>query len=967
MALENIDIQNAYLYLKSYAYHENLNLFLKQRVAKFETEQNLDETFTKIKKVLTNENLEDYDRFNEWLDQISLHIIPKNIDITDNGEKSTFISNITEFENYNVQKVNYLINAPIELHIIEILWCMYVGPALEKKISKDTYGNRLNISFIHNTSKKFNKIGNEIFKKYIDQYNKWREGAIDIANKISKDGDNVLLLSLDLKSYYYNIDINYEEITIETEKFYEKNTNEYLLSKRLINILKKINNTYNNKLKPYIEVTHPENLENNKIPIGFASSGIISNWYLLKFDTLISKKVRPSYYGRYVDDMIFVFKNPDFNEINPVESLFENYFKDLINIDNGLYNLHIKNHTIPLQKEKLLMQYYDKDHSIAGLEVFRKNLDERSSAFDFLSNECIHEELNRYSYQLLHKNSKNNIYNFIGLGLNEFGLSKYLSSHITAHRLSKFDQNNTITPQLETFFKGYSALDLYRMWEKIYQYSVVTQNYNFVLYFYNYLKNQIQKINHTNENIMNKLTNDLLYFNNLAISINFALLDILEYKNHFDSQMTKKKFKVTKNKIENLINSDNTLHEYSWQFRKSNLIRHHLVGWPLANYSNYSGDLTCEKTFNNDEIFKIDDQKLKFSPRFIHYDEWQIFKLSQHFLSPKINLVQWFNESKSSYEKDLFNNEKLPINLTKNTLNSNIIKSELHIIENKKQSNIKLAIGNFVVDENDISSALRKDQSPNIEIKRQEKLFNILKSSLSEKSDILIMPEVSVPISWLPFLISFSRKYQIGLVFGLEHWVSKNRAYNLIIEALPFKISDTYNSCALMARIKNHYAPAELKLLNDLRIEPGNIQIQPQVYYHKVSWRGVTFTTYNCFELSDISHRVLFKSEIDLLFACVWNKDTNYYHHILESAVRDLHCYTVQANTSQYGGSCVLRPTKTESKTMLYVKGGENPCVLTTSLNISALREFQFKSSPNHNDTYKHLPPGYNNDLVLKR
>ena len=171
----------------------------------------------------------------------------------------------------------------------------------------------------------------------------------------------------------------------------------------------------------------------------------------------------------------------------------------------------------------------------------------------------------------------------------------------------------------------------------------------------------------------------------------------------------------------------------------------------------------------------------------------------------------------------------------------------------------------------------------------------------------------------------------------------------------------------MTARIKNHYAPAELEIINNLRLTEGKPKSASKIFYHKVLWRGIAFATYNCFELSDITHRVLFKSEIDLLIACVWNKDTNYYQHILESAVRDLHCYTVQANTSQYGGSCILRPTKTENKTMLYVKGGENVCILTTQLDIKQLREFQYKSKPSSKDEFKHLPPGYDCEAVLQR
>jgi hypothetical protein len=52
---------------------------------------------------------------------------------------------------------------------------------------------------------------------------------------------------------------------------------------------------------------------------------------------------------------------------------------------------------------------------------------------------------------------------------------------------------------------------------------------------------------------------------------------------------------------------------------------------------------------------------------------------------------------------------------------------------------------------------------------------------------------------------------------------------------------------------------------------------------------------------------------------------------------------------------------------MLYVKGGDNSCVLTTKLDIKGLRDFQYKSKPGSKDYFKHLPPGYDSEAVLNR
>jgi hypothetical protein len=52
---------------------------------------------------------------------------------------------------------------------------------------------------------------------------------------------------------------------------------------------------------------------------------------------------------------------------------------------------------------------------------------------------------------------------------------------------------------------------------------------------------------------------------------------------------------------------------------------------------------------------------------------------------------------------------------------------------------------------------------------------------------------------------------------------------------------------------------------------------------------------------------------------------------------------------------------------MLFNPTRHNTCVLTVGIDVEALRSFQFKSKPNEKDKFKHFPPGYNNEDVLKR
>ena len=130
-------------------------------------------------------------------------------------------------------------------------------------------------------------------------------------------------------------------------------------------------------------------------------------------------------------------------------------------------------------------------------------------------------------------------------------------------------------------------------------------------------------------------------------------------------------------------------------------------------------------------------------------------------------------------------------------------------------------------------------------------------------------------------------------------------------------------------------------------------------------WKGIYFSNYNCYELANIEHRALFKSKVDLLFASEYNNDVNYFSNIVETVSRDVHCYFVQANSSDFGDSRITAPKKTEEKDILRLKGGENNVVLLGKIDVKKLREFQ-KTRVFGQDTnsFKNTPPDFNHDDI---
>ena len=1005
-------VEQAYLYLKSYAYHENLNFFLKQKIAEFECDS-FDERIKELSRLLRRQNFTTSPAFKNWLESVSFRLLPKSVSKPEDrngngGEDGLLISNVTSSSEYHV-KVNYFINAPVQLHIIEVLWCLVVGPLMEEDLDECCYGNRLHSSAKNFTRQKNTGNFTTLFRLYAKQYSSWRDRALKVAKEISNKDEDVALLSLDFKSYFYEVNLDFEKIVNRIEKAFEDDDRLRGIALKLTDSLRKIFSAYREKTASLLKSTHPECGGKTFLPIGFASSSILANWYLAEFDGEILGTVRPDYYGRYVDDIIMVFRNP--GKDKPVRTSIESFLGKLLGgqlFRNGgkdsdsCFYAKVDDNRLPVQRDKLILHLLDREHSRVGLELFRQELEERSSAFRFLPGKDVDKDLDRFAYDIVYEGSHNKPRSVAGVVENETKLVAYLTKHITLHRLCEADRKDSVLPQLKRFFKGRNALRFSRLWEKVYQYAVVVKDNKFIRTFYESLDSEITQIKALSAKgkavgrLSGKLRKDLKLYNKISLGLCVALLEV----DLFRYEDEKKKLGGKGKRLLAALVRDEGIGPLAATFRDSNTIRHNLVAWPLANFTGFEGDLTDEREFRNAhsdmEDPDLKGSKIAFSPRFIHFDEWQLFYLQKSLAEKRQRpLLRWQKIFQKEYEEYFF---KMPVEHSEDgktskemqaLINSRIAKRLNKAFSRKKDKGsskkirklsfsvgkktecppkkIRIALANINIKESDIRKAVRKDKKPNTGFGRQKDLYKILNQTLEEKADILVMPELSIPVSWLPFMVDHCRRHKQAMIFGLEHWQVGDYVYNLLVELLPFKLSEKYRSCFMTARVKNHYSPHELRLIENLRLKPANAPDNHRDYYNRISWNGITFASYNCFELSDIEHRTLFKSEVDILFACVCNKDTNYYQYILESAVRDLHCYVVQSNASQYGGSCVLRPTKTEDKTMLYVKGGDNSCVLITEINIGALRDFQYKPDPGNKYGFKPLPPGFDSEKVLER
>lgn len=1012
----------AYIKLKQSIYYETTDLFQRREIAYFESEESFHENIAFIDNIFNNaiNGIKPSNKsYKKLLEKISYKIMPKKVSCNQNEECEAvgiFLSNNKTSREYVVDGLNYYISLPVELRIIDTLWTMYCGYLLDFKLGNSCFSNRL----IYVPGKSHKNDG-RLFKIYFNEYSAWRDSALSTAEQLLLENKHsVALLSMDIKSCYYSIDINKIEvlktiresieyikankeesnITIFNDHFYE------IMTDLVINIYDK----YIESINEHISITHE--ISNNKrfLPIGLNSSKVLCNWYLNKLDDRIIDSINPDYYGRYVDDILMVVKDPNMDAIshNPVKGFMEKYFvnnKVLIYKEKepSAYVTVIPEGMI-IQEEKLILHYLNKNSNKATLALFRNEIEKNASIFRFLPTEESNKKLEEYAYDILYDGSSNKIRSVVGVLENSIKLSKYIAHKIIEYRLTDNRSDKEVNNQLMEFFRGRNFITYCTHWERYFNFSIINNGFYDCSLFFKEAMSNIKKIKRiqifegkeseivhlkTIEKLKETLYEHLL----LSIAMSYSLLN--QNANGKDEKRKKYLKKIIEEKI-----IDNILND-SRCFRKANMLRHALVSFPLLNYVDDKSDMRDPYLFDilvenkKDAILSKMENAFQYSPRHVHYDEVELFvRIYELYLnSHNYEMSQWIEdrieveEILKTYNKYFQANIETPKveyvlnNITEEEKNNEKnkgylklyssffkkdkdfnLKKEIYEIGKEVKAEVKVAIANMDIKIEDIRASYCQDKRPNVSMQRQNILYDILNTANKENTEMLILPELSIPHRWLPFMVSYARRHQIALVFGLEHWVIGKYAHNLLVTILPFKENGQYKNARVFIREKNHYSPNEKRNIKAQRLTPA--EGEKKKYYMFV-WDGLCFAPYNCFELADINHRSIFKSRIDILTACVWNPDTRYFSNIIESISRDLHCFVIQANSSTYGDSRVTAPRKTDEMDIIKVKGGENSTILTATLKIKELREFQTWEDEGLNDKkYKPTPPGYEREDV---
>ncbi len=989
----------AYKKLKSSVYYDKTQTILRDNLVQYENDigdinkhlEGLAELFSDAEE--RNKLIEDI------LSTVTYYVFPKKLRL----DNSDMIMNYSKSE-IEVEDNQYFIDMDIRGHILGVLWLMLIGYCVDQEIYEHSYGNRIRRNL-------YNELSEEptyspyLFEPYFQQYESWRDKAMDEAMHCLDSGQDVVVLTMDFKRFFYSVDIS-EELM---DKLYEVADIEDDERLRTINrFVYQVISRYADEFDEFNGL--------RILPIGFLPSNVLANYALRNFDQAILDGWNPIYYGRYVDDVIIVdkiescsdlYKKSKENQLkaeNIITFFLEqcsgwkglngikckngrNYAllqkkKDELGIDNykcsfclnKIYNPTEGDRSeIVVQNDKVKIFYFRSGESDALLTCFKETIAKNKSEFRHMPEDEAVFQKDDYSgiYDLQNNETINKFRGIIGISVDKFELSKLLGKHLRIGGLITDEKETGLEKEISKVFNPKVIIENYNVWEKVIEILVVNESYDSLKNFIGKVAATIKNLLYVNEDILRNEKKTLYLY--LYSSLCRALA--LVWGAHIDG-LVNVICKCVGDEWELLGISSLTMTLQRKAYCSTRMIDKSVM--PIF-----------VDMLKMDEIFQAkEDVNLTNFSQMIGYckEKWEDGYLYYPFLMTMYDFsmmscieelkktespfsdpekmyemqIQGYIESNYHTHKYNINQKVLQVNQFKVKIDSG--KSNYLItVDNGNKDKLKLAIANVRLKHDNFERVVK--ENPDRSYKRYKHVSRIINGAIDEHADMIIMPESFIPFEWLSTVARTCARNNLALVTGVEHVKIGNKVFNLTAVILPY--NDQMNKNAYISfHLKTHYAPAEKQEINGYRLKEvlGS-------HYELYKWYGCYFPVYCCYELTSIIERSMFQSYADFLVAIEWNRDVNYYSNILESLSRDIHCYCVQVNSSNYGDSRITKPSKTETKDIIRTKGGINSTILIDEIDIAKMRDFQLKEYELQamDKSFKPTPPGFDPDIVLKK
>ena len=693
-----------------------------------------------------------------------------------------------------------------------------------------------------------------------------------------------------------------------------------------------------------------------------------------------------------------LLKSEDTSKIKEGENKEGNNNEIIYRVNPRFNPVENDNSYIKLQNEKLKIFYFKSNDTDALIMCFKTQISKNKSEFRYLPEDEIIDEDYDSIYDLRYEDTINKFRGITQIAIDPYKLSKFLGKKLRTGLLIEDANEAAFARDIHKIFDYQTIIAQHMHWERIIEILLVYKCYDSIKHFVERIIDAIEHIVLTDDNDSAELSNvklalylelhsaickvfSLAYGDDTNIILKFIYSEknglILEKiiktlcngrkRQYVDIMILRSAYNSTRMSDKSVLPIPVSLLE----FNNSSSIQ--LTNFQDA-YKHLNRRLTAKVLLKNAYVY---------FPYLISMHEiaFILFLLELHQEIPFSNYVEIQNHQIELLDRlnyklaDLGELDSAALSVKKHSQFAHLSENEPTIYQisvgTEKRSKLKIALANAKLNEDDFTKLIVG--RPNRSKEKCYAVSHMFNQALRGKADMLVMPESYLPFEWLPMLARACAANQMAVVTGIEHFIvgkekdgdknANRKICNFTAVILPYIDHD--RKCAYISfHLKRHYAPFETQLIhgyNYREVEGRN--------YELYKWNGCYFPVYCCYELASISERALFQSYADYLVAVEWNHDTKYFSNIMESLSRDLHCYCIQVNTSDYGDSRITMPAKSETMNCVQTKGGDNSTVLIGEIDIDKLRKFQIKEYElqTKDTTFKPTPPEFDKHKVMDK
>jgi hypothetical protein len=987
------DLYVAYRKAKVEAFYENTHF---HALAFTVYEQDLDANLRRLLNIVL-------DASQPWLDPSLLGdyaYLPKSIDCSDWQRESEADGHFRAIDprkdweqRYDEKKtlakikMRLVIRPTVNFQIISALWIMKVGHKFDAAINSDvSLGNRLRRSSLK-VGEKWTRRGplnlktHGLFVPYFSAYRQWRETGLSRMEESLKQGKNILAVTMDLEQFYHRV----------TPEFLLRP--EFLRSHRIK--LSRFEVVFTTKLLAAIQAWYRSTPDyvvrpQGGLPVGLSASKIISNVLLAQFDATVLQRVKPIYYGRYVDDIFLVFENK--RQISGARTIIErlaNLLKPICSIEPNGNNAPSLRVTLPYAQDcdlvfagpKQKIFALSSPHGLDLIQHIREQIRIQSSehrllpslpdtAVEMASRALLATPDASLQVDALRKADVVSVRR-LGLSLLLRDIDAYsadLSPESWTDIREQFYglvKRHVVTPVGYFEFIGYVP----RVFGLMLSCGDTVEAEQLIFDLANVVSILRRTTTASKKNFREQfdlsvsqyalalLQSGIQASTDRTVALEITYVRVLKKLQTLDPSI------IVPRTVEQLKKVSRQVLLADWGRRpyKDHWYLDHEEpdeeGPPVP--SNF--EVRRALRLAGIRRFRKDMAKLRNTPH------WPALAFPTRPLTiDEIALVApavLENPSDFRIAVMALRGAKVvsraDFGFHQSWAEGQLVQLAVPAPEMKS---IRVAITSYKTTTAQWEAAARGNQDRSIE--RYRNLNALVNRMLKEdpRPSYIIFPELSLPLRWA---LRIARKLainNISLLAGIEYRRDRGTR-SLRNDCLVSLVTNWPGYKGHIARLQPKFLPAhgereELKLLKLGRhsrlFEPDGLQAKPTVYTHG----GFCFSVLICSDLTNISHRFRLRGQIDALFALEWNPDTKTFAPLVEATASDLHAFVIQVNNRTFGDSRIRAPARIDySRDVVQVKGGSSDYYVVGDIDFVSLRDEQLQT--NSGSLFKPAPIGF--------